>query len=178
MTTSQFDFDALKQEIITASLSALSEIIGQHPDERICAFALYSDEGAMTVCPAINTAEHLLKCQNEHPQYALDYKFSPAEWKCEAEGANKLFDVISEKVSVEVGKDDIKFATFRRNLFATCGQALVEVKQEITRTNLLNDPILLLFSVSDSDISRQQIQLTKALNDSITWSEFKKWSEN
>lgn len=38
-----------------------SELRSANPEEKFCAFALYSDEGAMTVCPSANTDEYLKK---------------------------------------------------------------------------------------------------------------------
>ncbi len=43
----------------------------------------------MTVCPAANTTTHLAKTQKANDDFAADYKFSPAEWAYQCEGANE-----------------------------------------------------------------------------------------
>ena len=53
------DFDILKQQIETAAKNAFLEMYKKHGTEDIYSFALYSDEGAMTVCPSSNTLEAL-----------------------------------------------------------------------------------------------------------------------
>ena len=88
------NFTELKEQIKFATKQAFIEMCEKHKDERIYPFALYSDEGAMTVCPSTNTLDYLETQENDEDfKY---YKFEPAEWKYEMVGADKLFDKISE----------------------------------------------------------------------------------
>ncbi|MBS2030195.1 MAG: DUF4303 domain-containing protein [Deltaproteobacteria bacterium] len=50
------DFELLQTEIVATCRQAFRDIRVAHPNEEICAFALYSDDGAMTVCPAFGPA--------------------------------------------------------------------------------------------------------------------------
>ena len=49
------NFEAFKQEIEVATKKAFIEMFENYEAEEIYGFALYSDEGAMTVCPSTNT---------------------------------------------------------------------------------------------------------------------------
>jgi len=80
------DFDSLKQQIKKAAKNAFLENVTKHGEE-ICAFALVSDDGAMTVVPYTNTKTHLLKMQKEDPVYKEVYEFEPSEWYT-SDGAN------------------------------------------------------------------------------------------
>ena len=51
------DFSALRGEIMDAARRAFEALMRNHPNERFYAFALYSDDGAMTVAPAANSEE-------------------------------------------------------------------------------------------------------------------------
>lgn len=165
-----FDFKQLQREIIVASLEAIKEMQALHPDEKIIAFALYSDDGAMTVSHAINTEQHLHQCKEDDPEYWLDYKFAPAEWKCEAAFCKDVFDEISHKVSEAAGKPNTNFSTFKKQLFQTCFDALQEIKKHF------NDEILWLFAVSDSEITQEQIDWLYSLNGNDTGKEFEEWA--
>lgn len=169
------DFNDLKNETVKASLIALDEVIKNFPEEKICAFALYSDDGAMTVCPSINTSKHLEKSQAENHKYLLDFKFSTAEWKYEAVGASDLFNEICRKVSDEISKDEVDFHAFKRKLFETCGEALIVIKKKIENIKEIDKDILLLFAVSDSDITEEQIKLASLLNTRKNFAEFEGW---
>lgn len=166
----KFSFDKLKNEIITASLAAIDEMKTLYPDEKMIAFALYSDEGAMTVCNAINTLQHLQECKEEDPEYLTDYKFARAEWKYEAEFASDAFAEISDKVRNEVSKEENDFSSFKNQLLQTCFEALQEIKSDN------KDEMLWLFAVSDSEITQQQIDWVYSLNGDDTGNEFETWA--
>ena len=62
----KIDFPRLRREIKEAARRAFETIANNHPNEQFYAFALYSDDGAMTVVPATNSEEALRrKTQNE-----------------------------------------------------------------------------------------------------------------
>jgi len=166
----KLNFENLKNEIISAAIAAINEMRTLHPSEKIIAFALYSDESAMTVSNAINTLQHLQECQKEDPEHEFDYKFAPAEWKYEAEFSTDAFAGISGKVRSEVSKDETDFCSFKKQLFQTCFGALQEIKSSY------KDDMLWLFAVSDSEITQQQIGWEYALNGDDTGKEFEEWA--
>lgn len=96
-----FNFAALEIQVRKAGRRAFKEVAAAHPEEQLCAFALYSDDGAMTVCPSINTAQHLAAMQRQHPDEATYYKFATPEWKYEATGADAAFSAICLKVRTQ-----------------------------------------------------------------------------
>ena len=49
------NFTELKNKIEIAAKQAFLEMFEKHGKDEIYAFALYNDEGAMTVCPSTNT---------------------------------------------------------------------------------------------------------------------------
>ena len=69
------NFEALKQEIEVATKKAFIEMFENYGAEEIYGFALYSDEGAMTVCPSTNTLKHLMTVDQDDLTY---YTFEPA----------------------------------------------------------------------------------------------------
>ena len=93
------DFENLKLEIESAAKKAFTEMVEEHGNENIYAFALYSDDGAMTMCPATNTVEHIKNADPDDIEY---YKFEPAEWKYEMKGADNEFDQISKSLYKEI----------------------------------------------------------------------------
>lgn len=164
-----FDFEVLQSEIVHAAKLALKEFSVLHKTERICAFALYSDEGAMTVCNAINTTGYLAECQQENPDDALYYKFEPAEWKYESVFGNGAFNELSKKTAAGADKKGSNFSKFKQNLFESCVLALTRLKSEF------DSEVLLLFAVSDSYIGAQQLKWVQQLNNPANSTEFKQF---
>lgn len=151
-----FDFPLLKQEIKTAAMQAFAEMHEMCREERMIAFALYSDEGAMTVCPAVNTEAHLDGIVAGDAEDALYFKYEPAEWKFEGQGAEAAFGSICTKLRSFVltedpsaSHEDGRYAAFREELYETC----IEVLEELVRSGFFahaaGRDIIVLFAVSD-----------------------------
>ncbi|WP_407486179.1 DUF4303 domain-containing protein [Elizabethkingia anophelis] len=69
----KINFETLKHKIETATKKAFLEIYEKAGSENLYAFALYSDEGAMTVCPSANSLKHLEKTPtNDITYYKLN----------------------------------------------------------------------------------------------------------
>jgi hypothetical protein len=195
VTPKPFDFAALEVQVRKAARQAWKEVASAYPDEQLCAFALYSDDGAMTVCPSINTSQHLAAMQRKHPDDAMYYKFAPPEWKYEATGAMAAFSAICLKVRTQalsfqgVTAADAKtligvspmppmpaprgLASFKRELFETCLRVL-----ESLRTDRLFEGATLVFAVSDTDPSaKQELAMMRRLNDKAVVDEFRRWTK-
>jgi Domain of unknown function (DUF4303) len=166
--------DILLDEIKTACKAAFKEIAKKSKGENIYVFALYSDEGAMTVCPAANTETHL---QEQFEENGKDpyFKFGMAEWKYESVGAEKLFDKICKKVSKEAENcegDRKKFAAFKNSLFETCITALQQLREE----GFFDKDILLLFGISDSEPNKKfEKEMATRLNSVKQAKEYLNW---
>ena len=172
----EFDFESLKARIEQATKNAFIEIFNQHRDEEIYAFALYSDEGAMTVCPSTNTRKHLEKVSADDVWY---YKFEPAEWKYEMQGADEEFNAISKTVAAEVARrndSDSHFFEFRKKLFACCIDVLMKLKSENFFKSVVGEDIFLTFSVSDYEFERHDIEkIIRTLNNDQYIKEYNNW---
>ncbi|WP_255763293.1 DUF4303 domain-containing protein [Fulvivirga maritima] len=99
------NFEELERKIEAATKKAFIEIYDQHQDEGIYGFALYSDGGAMTVCPSANTQDFLEDLDDEEKEDLAFYKFEPAEWKYEMVGADEAFNDISKELRTELGEN-------------------------------------------------------------------------
>jgi hypothetical protein len=171
-----FDFDALHQQIVQAAKTAFGEMTREHPDKDFCAFALYTDDGAMTVCPAFCTQSFLREMQADNPDEYLYYKYSSNEWPFEGIGADEQFERICSTVRDHVftlEEDSTAFAKFKTVLIETCTQALHSL-----RNDTFTDPaFLLLFTISDGDEPKKtQQQRVAGLNNISLATEFKAWS--
>jgi Domain of unknown function (DUF4303) len=144
-----FDFERLQRDLIRASKQALAEAKESHPREQICAFALYSDEGAMTVCPSIDFASARAARLTKTPAYPADMTFATAEWALESVGADPAFDKICKRLSDHLDAHPRGFVPFKRALFETCVDALATLRAK----RVVPADCLLVFAVSDGDPS-------------------------
>ncbi|MBE4950907.1 DUF4303 domain-containing protein [Chryseobacterium culicis] len=173
------DFEILKQQIENAAKKAFLEVYEKHGAEEIYSFALYSDEGAMTVCPAANTMKAM---ENADEDDALYYKYEPAEWTYEMEGADEDFNKICAQLRTELYKhddDDQWFEGFQAKLYSTCIEVLEKLKNENFFTNITGKEIFLIFTVSDDEFEKKDLQdLIIRLNDNEYKGEYLDWMAN
>ena len=173
----QLFFDLLKKKITIAARKAFTEMLEKHAEENIYAFALYSDEGAMTVCPSTNTMRHFSEKANRSE--AAYYKFSPAEWKYEMQGADSEFNEICDLLLQELEKisdDSGAFLQFRSRLFACCIKVLEALKNEKFFNQTAGNNIFLVFSVSDYEFETAELKnIIMRLNDDPYRSEYLDW---
>lgn len=179
------DFETLKQQIEEAAKKAFLEMYEKHGAENIYSFALYSDEGAMTVCPSSNTIETL---QNVEQDDAVYYKYEPSEWTYEMQGANEDFNDICTNLRTELEKYEIQyrdeeeydqwFQEFQSKLYATCIEVLEKLNNENFFKNIIRKDIFLIFTVSDYEFEKQDLKnIIIRLNDNEYKSEYLEWME-
>ena len=170
------NFDQLKIKIEHATKLAFTELYQQHGHENIYAFALYSDEGAMTICPSTNSLAALKTVDPQDFQY---YQFEPAEWRYEMQGADLAFNQISDEVrstSLQYAEDDQKFIEFRQKLYQSCIDVLVKLKQENFFTQITQQEIFLFFTVSDYEFEAEQVHnIVTQLNDNHYCADYLAW---
>ncbi len=170
------DFEILKQQIENAARKAFLEVYEKHGAEGVYSFALYSDEGAMTVCPAANTKKAIEMAEEED---ALYYKYEPAEWTYEMEGADEEFNEICTQLRAELDKhddDDQWFESFQTQLYTACIEVLEKLKNENFFTKITGKDIFLIFTVSDYEFEKKELQeLIIRLNDNEYKSEYLNW---
>jgi len=175
------DFIELQKKIEFATKQAFLEMYEKYGKEGIYAFALYSDEGAMTVCPSTNTLD-FLKTKEKDDDFVY-YKFEPAEWKYEMEGADELFNEISKRCWDEVSRieenDDTydeEFEKFQKQLYETCIEVLEKLKSENFFKQVIGEDIFLLFTVSEYEFSKKEIKkIVNSLNDNKYNKEYLDW---
>ncbi len=179
------DFEKLAVQIEAATRKTFQEMVTNHADENIYAFALYSDEGAMTVCPAINTVDFLAT----RPQNDLTYyTFEPAEWCYEGGKFGEEFSAISHQLyeEIETIEDNLEevdeleneeeFKEFQQTLYQTCFNVLLKLKQENFFKNLVRKDIFLMFSVTDYEFDRNKLkEMISLLNDNSYRQEYLDW---
>lgn len=172
------DFDLLRDQIEAAVKCAFMELHQQHAADGIYAFALYSDGGAMTVCPSTNTLKHL---DNADPDDLAYYKFEPAEWKFEMQGAQPAFNeicarLLQESRSLDDDDNEEAFEAFRDRLFATCVDVLEKLKNEEFFTQIFGRDVFLMFTVSDYDFEPEDVAaVVERLNDNAYKAEYLDW---
>ena len=171
------DFEILKQQIETAAKKAFLEMYEKHGAEQIYSFALYSDEGAMTVCPATNTLPML----DEDDDDLLYYKYEPAEWTYEMEGANDDFNEICTRLRSELdqnSENDEWFEDFRTRLYTACIEVLEKLKNENFFRQITGRDIFLIFTVSDYEFEKQDLKnIIISLNDNEYKREYLEWMD-
>jgi Domain of unknown function (DUF4303) len=174
----EFSFEVLKDKIEEQAKTAFTEIYEKHKDEKIYAFALYSDEGAMTVCTAVNTLTYFAEAEDPED---LGYKFSSSEWKYEGYGADDLTREICKTLYNELMKNsdnDEWFDTFQKQLYDTCIAVLIKLKKEGFFKKIVGDDIFLMFSVTDYEFEKaDEVAIVTSLNDNQYRDEYLAWME-
>ncbi|MCD2425809.1 DUF4303 domain-containing protein [Niabella pedocola] len=132
--------------IEAATRTAFTELINRSDKERIYSFALYSDEDAVTLCPAANTLEYLEKAADTD---ALPYyTFEPVEWKYEMEGAAAAFDAISRQLW-QINQQQAQ--PFGEQLQEICVAVLLRLRNEGFFDTMAGREVFLLYHISDYD---------------------------
>jgi hypothetical protein len=170
------DFEILKQQIENAVRKAFLEVYEKHGAEGVYSFALYSDEGAMTVCPAVNTMKVMEMADEDD---ALYYKYEPAEWTYEMKGAEKEFGDICTQLREELDNhddDDQWFEGFQTKLYSICIEVLEKLRNENFFTKITGKDIFLIFTVSDYEFEEEELKnIIVRLNDNEYKSEYLNW---
>ena len=142
-----FDFALLQTLVADAARSAFAAVRRTHPDQHIDAFALVSDDSAMTIGPAANSREALASSE-----YGEEMLWNPAEWAFEDGVA--YFDS-AYRLLLQAHRDlpfDVDFDTFRTGVFEACIAALARLDAEACfGAGAQREEFVLLFEVSDSE---------------------------
>jgi hypothetical protein len=180
----RFDFAALERKIVAATLQVFADVARAYPEDPVCAFALYSDDSAVTVCPAFDLRSHraarIAAASDENEADVVT--FSPAEWALELFGGEVFEDictavrthVLEEVCGGSVGLLELAgglhldrfgdaFVAFRAELFETCVRTLERLRADGAFDAYPG--LLVLFAVSDTDpLAEDEIRMLKRLN--------------
>ncbi|TLX26156.1 DUF4303 domain-containing protein [Chryseobacterium indologenes] len=172
------DFQILKEQIEAAAKKAFLEIYEKHGEENIYSFALYSDEGAMTVCPSANTLKATAGLDEDDKLY---YTYEPAEWTYESSGADEAFNAICSQLRDELSQNEENeewFTDFQPKLYAACIEVLEKLKNENFFSNITGQDIFLIFTVSDYEFEEQDMKnIITRLNDNKYGTEYLQWMD-
>jgi hypothetical protein len=164
------DFALMGREIKHAARRAFTTVRSGHPDETFYAFALYSDDDAMTVVPSANTEQGnercVKRCQGDKSYMEFiasegipfagclsHLRWGTAEWAYEGVGA-KPFKTVNKRINADDRYDDADpdgFVRFKGGLFATMVLGLQDLDAEgFFGTGSARQSVTLLCSISDS----------------------------
>ena len=133
--------------VADAARRAFAAVRRAHPDQHINAYALVSDDSAMTIGPAANSREALAASE-----YGEEMLWNPAEWAFEDGVA--YFDS-AYRLLLQAHRDlpfDVDFDTFRTGVFEACIAALAQLDAEACfGAGAQREEFVLLFEVSDSE---------------------------
>ncbi|HZN66471.1 MAG TPA: DUF4303 domain-containing protein, partial [Tepidisphaeraceae bacterium] len=97
------DTDQLLKKVTDAARKAFTSLTKSHPDETFYAFALYTDESAMTIIPAATSEESIERRLGGYgklsPQSRKAMRWSTGEWAYESVGADREFDSICKTLA-------------------------------------------------------------------------------
>ena len=171
------DFQALRTATREAAEQAFAEVRGAHPDEHFYAFALYTDDGVMTVEPAANTEEGFRRKVGDgretNPAQSNYYRWATAEWAYEAAGSEHFqaaYDLLNvperydgdgaeeaeEEDPDEAFEEDERFVAFKKQVIETMVEALSRLDSEgFFGSGGVREEVTLFVSISDSDAAQE-----------------------
>jgi len=169
------NFEQLKIDLEEACEKCFTALRAKYTNEMICGYALYSDAGAMSISPALNSKRHLEEVCSDDPGDAIYYKWSPGEWAYEFDGA-EFFEEISISLREEINKLDgqNQFSEFRANVYEACVASLEGLLNRGFFAQDSEDNII-VFTISDADEPENEIKWIKRLNGKKQSSEFAGW---
>jgi hypothetical protein len=142
-----FDFALLHTLVADAARRAFDCVRRAHPGQRIDAFALVSDDSAMTIGCMANSREALATSE-----YGEEMLWNPAEWAFDEGGA--YFDSAC-RLLLQAHRElpfDVDFDSFRSGVFDACIAALAQLDAEgMFGSGAQREEFVLLFEVSDSE---------------------------
>lgn len=163
----------LSAAIEFATRKAFAELAARCGDEQLYAFALYSDEDAITLCPSANTLEYL-QAEGDEEDWAY-YQFEPAEWKFEMEGAEKEFNQISTQLR-NAAQKTVGTEKRSRQLREVAVSVLAKLKEEGFFNKLAKREVFLTYSVSDSDMEPETVEpIIRLLNSPSYVQQYLSW---
>ncbi len=165
----------VQEAIKRAAEKAFQSVRRSHPQERFCGYALYSDADAMTVCPSVNTEAHFARMVRSNPSNAEYYRWSPAEWSYEFEGAEHFSSVIATLADLAENTDDTSRKNFKNMVYENCVVVLEQMRAEGFFSDI-EEPGVLVFTVSDS-FSTCESHWIDRLNSENSATQFRRWYE-
>ena len=166
------DETKLRTSIRNAAKRAFTEVRRAHKDESFYAFALYTDEGLMTVMPAANTEEGYARAVEKYGYTkAADknyVRWATAEWAYEAAGDDH-FDATYKLLNSgkrDDADDDRGYRAFANKVIGSMVGALRELDEAgFFGSGKERERVTLFVTVSDADAAEKiENESAKQLN--------------
>lgn len=142
-----FDAPLLHTLLVDATRQAVGHLRAAHPGQHFNAWALLSDDSAMTISLLANSREALATAEDEDEMF-----WNPGEWQFDEGGA--YFDS-AYRLLLQAHRDlpfTVDFAKFRNSAFEACIAALELVAAEgLFGMGVEREETLVLFEVSDGE---------------------------
>lgn len=144
--------DRFKAQVKQGAAHAFDAISADHPGEQIYAFAVYSDDCAMTICPAANSEEaYSEKSRGADPSYLVYYRWNTGDWAYEFEHVEMLDGAYAmlQDLRQAMG-EEAYYKGVRNDVFRTMVAALEELNMEnVFGTGAARERITVFFTISD-----------------------------
>jgi hypothetical protein len=165
---SRFDFEQLRTEIREGARQAFAACRAAHPGETINAYALISDDSAMTIIPATNSEEaHRNKGGDE------DFLWNTGEWSYQ--DGDEFLDIAYRLILTQC-QDlpfEMEFEDFRTGFIESCVRALEDLDREgCFGAGPARESVVVLFQISDADYIDGAM---RRLNTGAMYKRYRKW---
>lgn len=172
LNPASFDYDCLAKEIATSARKAFAAIREAHPNEKITAYAVTSDDSVMTIGAVANSAEAFLSVSDDP-----DILWNAAEWSF-YEGS-EYFDIPYRMLLIrcreQSGCEAMPFQEFHNGVVEACVRALEELDREgLFGVGQERENSIVLFQITDSEYLDDAV---KRLNTPDAYRRFREWWE-
>lgn len=160
-----------KEKIKESIIKMLNYLKTQDYYEDINSYALYTDDGCMSITMIFNTNSYLDKKKDD--KYYLTYKYSPAEWYSEILRSDSLIygNTFFDEISCFLKERALSGRDNESNVIDDC----IEVLEDVRNSGEITHDKILLFMVSDCYDEEAIINWNSKLNTLDIINEIKKW---
>ncbi|QEI06756.1 DUF4303 domain-containing protein [Pigmentiphaga aceris] len=170
------NWNELENEVYAAAKEVFVNVQNAHPNEQFYAFALYTDSGAMTICPAANSVEGLTReLANDETdpdgEEAAYYRWATSEWAYESWQADSFNDICTKLGDIPESED---FAHTQAKVYEVMTNALARLSKEgVFKPQSSGDaPVLFVTLTDDDEAEDVENRSAKVLNSPEVFEKF------
>lgn len=145
--------DGFRTAVKEGAARAFQAIRADHPDEQMYVFALYSEDAAMTVCPAANSEEaYARKSRDANPARRVGLRWNTGDWAYEFEHVEMLDGAYRMLIDLRESIGEMEFleSDAPEDVFRTMVAALEELNAEgFFGTGEARERVTVFFTLSD-----------------------------
>jgi hypothetical protein len=162
------------EKIKEAAIEAFNSVRQEQPDINFCAYGLYSDTDAITICPAQNSCIHLNKMIENDPDDKEYYRWSPSEWSHESKGGESFNEISTYlRAKSKLIKSSDEYDQFKFDVYQSCILALKSLKDEGFFCDMDRNGVI-VFTISDA-INSNEHEWIELLNSNDASQQFNEW---